>query len=60
EQSLEELTLLSDDLDQAVARNSSSMCSGFGPARDTCNFPEFDPVWSSYMASRSGPDTILA
>ncbi|GJS81726.1 hypothetical protein Tco_0748267 [Tanacetum coccineum] len=22
--------------------NSSSICSGFGPARDTCNFPESD------------------
>ncbi|GKC39785.1 hypothetical protein Tco_1052169 [Tanacetum coccineum] len=43
------------DLDQAVVRNSSSICSGFGPARDTCNFPESDPVWSSYMGSGSGP-----
>ncbi|GJS80936.1 zinc finger, CCHC-type containing protein [Tanacetum coccineum] len=39
----------------AVARNSSSMCSGFGPARDTCTFPESDPVWSSCMGSGSGP-----
>ncbi|GJY58559.1 hypothetical protein Tco_0458451 [Tanacetum coccineum] len=25
------------------------MCSGFGPARDTCSFPESDLVWSSFM-----------
>ncbi|GKG39626.1 hypothetical protein Tco_0463771, partial [Tanacetum coccineum] len=30
------------------------MCSGFGPARDTCTFPESDPVWSSCMGSGSG------
>ncbi|GKG23309.1 hypothetical protein Tco_0391345, partial [Tanacetum coccineum] len=39
----------------AVGRNSSSMCSGFGPARDTCTFLESDPVWSSCMGSGSGP-----
>ncbi|GKF76304.1 hypothetical protein Tco_0225748, partial [Tanacetum coccineum] len=39
----------------AVARNSSSMCSGFGPVRDTFNCPESDPVWSSFMGSGSGP-----
>ncbi|GJT66063.1 hypothetical protein Tco_1017543 [Tanacetum coccineum] len=31
------------------------MCSGFSPARDTCTFPESDPVWSSCMGSGSGP-----
>ncbi|GKG40842.1 hypothetical protein Tco_0470054, partial [Tanacetum coccineum] len=31
------------------------MCSGFGPARDTCAIPEFDPDWSSCMGSGSGP-----
>ncbi|GKB51650.1 hypothetical protein Tco_0902403 [Tanacetum coccineum] len=31
------------------------MCSGLGPARDTCNFPESDPVWSYFMGSGSGP-----
>ncbi|GKG36707.1 hypothetical protein Tco_0444385, partial [Tanacetum coccineum] len=45
----------SDPIRDQKARNSSSMCSGFGPARDTCNFPESDPVWSSFMGSGSGP-----
>ncbi|GJZ45173.1 hypothetical protein Tco_0592769 [Tanacetum coccineum] len=34
---------------------TNPLCSGFGPARDTCNFPESDPVWSSFMGSGSGP-----
>ncbi|GJS80865.1 hypothetical protein Tco_0747406 [Tanacetum coccineum] len=42
--------------DGLLARYSSSMClQGFGPARDTCTFPESDPVWSSCMGLGSGP-----
>ncbi|GJS11192.1 hypothetical protein Tco_0367988 [Tanacetum coccineum] len=45
----------SDHLRLAIARNSSSMCSGFGPARGTCTFPESDLIWSSCMGSGFGP-----
>ncbi|GJW48377.1 hypothetical protein Tco_0080023 [Tanacetum coccineum] len=45
--------VLSDDLDQVWFHETfgvgyrgipSSMCLGFGPARDTCNFPDLNPA----------------
>ncbi|GJR30511.1 hypothetical protein Tco_1106743 [Tanacetum coccineum] len=44
-----------EPLGRTVARNSSSNVSGF-VRKNTCNFPESDPVWSScFQVSGSGP-----
>ncbi|GKF12479.1 hypothetical protein Tco_0050405, partial [Tanacetum coccineum] len=43
----------------AVARNSSSMGSGSGPARDSCTFPESDPAWSFVRTDVPTPDVTV-
>ncbi|GJT01845.1 hypothetical protein Tco_0823014 [Tanacetum coccineum] len=45
---MESITSMDED-------SSSSVARVFGPARDTINFPESDPVWSSFMGLGSGP-----
>ncbi|GJU88619.1 hypothetical protein Tco_1301042 [Tanacetum coccineum] len=55
EQSMEELNVNVEVLDQALSRgNSSFHVLRVWSSRVTCNFPEFDPVWSYCMGSGSG------